>query len=229
MEELSGKTALVTGSTDGVGRLVARKLGQAGARVLVHGRDAERGARVIANPSRSQLRRRSRLRVVAASRSPGPARPQSPTTADPIGCSITTRWCLGTAASGIPDLPPGCDREPAGCTKHTIRHHPHRSKLARGWVVRAGPSPVAPPGRERRSCVRAKPSNAGGSQTKPSRSALTRKPLSKNSRRARVQLFVRNHAFAGTPRRSLVHADARRVCPGNRWPGWSAKHSPSSG
>jgi NAD(P)-dependent dehydrogenase (short-subunit alcohol dehydrogenase family) len=37
MEELSGKTALVTGSTDGVGRLVARKLWQAGARVLVHG------------------------------------------------------------------------------------------------------------------------------------------------------------------------------------------------
>jgi hypothetical protein len=33
MEKLSGKTALVTGSTDGVGRLVARKLGQAGARV----------------------------------------------------------------------------------------------------------------------------------------------------------------------------------------------------
>ena len=49
MEQLSGKTALVTGSTDGVGRLVARKLGQAGARVLVHGRDAERGARVVAD------------------------------------------------------------------------------------------------------------------------------------------------------------------------------------
>src|SRR5947207_7636471 len=48
MEKLSGMTALVTGSTDGVGRLVARKLGQAGARVLVHGRDAERGARVVA-------------------------------------------------------------------------------------------------------------------------------------------------------------------------------------
>ena len=47
MEKVSGKTALVTGSTDGVGRLVARKLGQAGARVLVHGRDAERGARVV--------------------------------------------------------------------------------------------------------------------------------------------------------------------------------------
>ena len=49
MEKLSGKTALVTGSTDGVGRLVVRKLGQAGARVLVHGRDAERGARVVAD------------------------------------------------------------------------------------------------------------------------------------------------------------------------------------
>jgi NAD(P)-dependent dehydrogenase (short-subunit alcohol dehydrogenase family) len=48
MEKLSGKTALVTGSTDGVGRLVASKLGQAGARVLVHGRDTERGARVVA-------------------------------------------------------------------------------------------------------------------------------------------------------------------------------------
>jgi NAD(P)-dependent dehydrogenase (short-subunit alcohol dehydrogenase family) len=47
MEKLSGKTALVTGSTDGVGRLVARKLGQVGARVLVHGRDAERGARIV--------------------------------------------------------------------------------------------------------------------------------------------------------------------------------------
>src|SRR5207245_8620036 len=49
MEKLSGKTALVTGSTDGVGRLVARKFGQAGARVLVHGRDAERGACVVAD------------------------------------------------------------------------------------------------------------------------------------------------------------------------------------
>src|SRR5436305_8641450 len=49
MENLTGKTALVTGSTDGVGRLVARKLGQAGARVLVHGRDAKRGARIVAD------------------------------------------------------------------------------------------------------------------------------------------------------------------------------------
>jgi NAD(P)-dependent dehydrogenase (short-subunit alcohol dehydrogenase family) len=48
LEKLTGKAVLITGSTDGVGRLVARRLGEAGARVLVHGRDPERGARVVA-------------------------------------------------------------------------------------------------------------------------------------------------------------------------------------
>lgn len=44
---LEGKTVLITGSTDGVGRLVARKLGEAGARVLVHGRNRDRGQQVV--------------------------------------------------------------------------------------------------------------------------------------------------------------------------------------
>jgi NAD(P)-dependent dehydrogenase (short-subunit alcohol dehydrogenase family) len=48
MVRLDGKTALVTGSTDGVGRVVAEKLAAAGARVLVHGRDPDRGRRVVA-------------------------------------------------------------------------------------------------------------------------------------------------------------------------------------
>jgi NAD(P)-dependent dehydrogenase (short-subunit alcohol dehydrogenase family) len=47
MSALKGKTILVTGSTDGVGRYVAGKLGAAGARVLVHGRDRERGQSVV--------------------------------------------------------------------------------------------------------------------------------------------------------------------------------------
>jgi NAD(P)-dependent dehydrogenase (short-subunit alcohol dehydrogenase family) len=46
--ELNGKTVLITGSTDGVGRLVARRLGAAGANVLLHGRDRERGEAVTA-------------------------------------------------------------------------------------------------------------------------------------------------------------------------------------
>ncbi len=48
MKTLKGKTVLVTGSTDGVGRRVAERLGGAGARVLVHGRDRTRGERVAA-------------------------------------------------------------------------------------------------------------------------------------------------------------------------------------
>jgi NAD(P)-dependent dehydrogenase (short-subunit alcohol dehydrogenase family) len=42
-----GKTVLITGSTDGVGRVVALRLGAAGANVVVHGRDAKRGAEVV--------------------------------------------------------------------------------------------------------------------------------------------------------------------------------------
>jgi NAD(P)-dependent dehydrogenase (short-subunit alcohol dehydrogenase family) len=48
MPRASGIVALITGSTDGVGRLVARRLGADGAHVLVHGRDQERGERVVA-------------------------------------------------------------------------------------------------------------------------------------------------------------------------------------
>jgi NAD(P)-dependent dehydrogenase (short-subunit alcohol dehydrogenase family) len=47
MTSLEGKTALVTGSTDGVGRVVAEQLGKMGARVLVHGRDRARGEQVV--------------------------------------------------------------------------------------------------------------------------------------------------------------------------------------
>jgi NAD(P)-dependent dehydrogenase (short-subunit alcohol dehydrogenase family) len=40
--DMSGRTALVTGATDGLGRALARDLAAAGATVLVHGRDPER-------------------------------------------------------------------------------------------------------------------------------------------------------------------------------------------
>jgi len=45
--ETKGKTVLITGSTDGVGRVVAQRLAAAGAHVLVHGRDVERGQTVV--------------------------------------------------------------------------------------------------------------------------------------------------------------------------------------
>jgi NAD(P)-dependent dehydrogenase (short-subunit alcohol dehydrogenase family) len=46
---LVGKTVLVTGSTDGVGKLVAQRLAQAGAHVLLHGRSREKGLRTLAD------------------------------------------------------------------------------------------------------------------------------------------------------------------------------------
>jgi NAD(P)-dependent dehydrogenase (short-subunit alcohol dehydrogenase family) len=45
--DLSGKTALITGATSGIGRACALSLAEDGAHVLVSGRDAQRGAAVI--------------------------------------------------------------------------------------------------------------------------------------------------------------------------------------
>lgn len=42
-----GKTVLVTGSTDGLGRALALSLAEQGAHVIVHGRNAERGRAVV--------------------------------------------------------------------------------------------------------------------------------------------------------------------------------------
>ena len=44
---MSGPIVLVTGSTDGIGKATARKLADRGAEVILHGRDQEKGARVI--------------------------------------------------------------------------------------------------------------------------------------------------------------------------------------
>jgi NAD(P)-dependent dehydrogenase (short-subunit alcohol dehydrogenase family) len=43
------RTALVTGATSGIGRAIAFRLGQASLEVVVHGRDATRGAETIAS------------------------------------------------------------------------------------------------------------------------------------------------------------------------------------
>jgi NAD(P)-dependent dehydrogenase (short-subunit alcohol dehydrogenase family) len=45
--KMDGKTVLVTGSTDGVGRYVAGKLAAAGAKVLIHGRDENRATTLV--------------------------------------------------------------------------------------------------------------------------------------------------------------------------------------
>ncbi|MEJ2140256.1 MAG: SDR family NAD(P)-dependent oxidoreductase [Gammaproteobacteria bacterium] len=48
MTPLSGKLCLVTGATDGIGKALARRLLQAGAGVILHGRNAEKMAATVA-------------------------------------------------------------------------------------------------------------------------------------------------------------------------------------
>jgi NAD(P)-dependent dehydrogenase (short-subunit alcohol dehydrogenase family) len=44
---LSGSTALITGATAGIGYAIALQLANEGAEVIVHGRNAERGAKTV--------------------------------------------------------------------------------------------------------------------------------------------------------------------------------------
>ena len=46
--DLTGRTAVVTGSTSGIGAAIAATLAEHGARVVVSGRDTDRGAQVVA-------------------------------------------------------------------------------------------------------------------------------------------------------------------------------------
>src|SRR5258708_32823181 len=45
--DLEGRSARVTGATSGIGRAAPEQLAQHGADVIVHGRDADRGAEVV--------------------------------------------------------------------------------------------------------------------------------------------------------------------------------------
>jgi NAD(P)-dependent dehydrogenase (short-subunit alcohol dehydrogenase family) len=63
MADGKGRTALITGATDGVGRVVAKELGRQGWRVLVHGRDRTRGDTLVREIQQAGARQRSCRRI----------------------------------------------------------------------------------------------------------------------------------------------------------------------
>ena len=103
MRAVEQSTILVTGSTDGLGKLVARELAAAGARVLLHGRDQDRCERTlrelreetgserlawyladlasleqVGTLARQLLEREERLDVLVNNAGLGPASPDAP-------------------------------------------------------------------------------------------------------------------------------------------------------
>ena len=99
---LKGRTALVTGSTNGIGRGVAQALAAAGAYVIVHGRDTGRGARVADAITSAGVRPRScppTWLAGAASIAPWrPAAPSSPA-APSTSWSTTRAYLVGQTAT----------------------------------------------------------------------------------------------------------------------------------
>ena len=76
MTDLNGKTMLITGATDGIGRLTAEGLAAQSAQVLVHGRSEERIAQAVdeiarATGKRPRARLSGRLRVLRRSAGDG--------------------------------------------------------------------------------------------------------------------------------------------------------------
>src|SRR5262245_57355459 len=55
--DLTGQTALVTGSSSGIGRAIALELARAGADVIIHRRSAEQAAEAVADDCRAFGRR----------------------------------------------------------------------------------------------------------------------------------------------------------------------------
>jgi len=60
---MENKTVLVTGGTDGIGRETTLQLARMGARVLVHGRDKEKGTRVINDINQNACKEKASLYI----------------------------------------------------------------------------------------------------------------------------------------------------------------------
>jgi hypothetical protein len=117
VRDLEGKVALVTGATSGIGKAAAVQLAAQGATVIVHGRDAARGAQVVAEIENSG----------------GSARFVPPTWANPQRrCGWPRRSATSTSWSTTPGLP-GSARRQSWPPKRWISCSPPTCKPPTCW------------------------------------------------------------------------------------------------
>ena len=96
---MSRRTALVTGSTDGIGVAIARTLAIGGAQVIVSGRNAERGEQVVESSHEAP----QRLDVVRF-----------------CGLSVVPTWGLFARSAGRTALFAGQGRVPSAALRKLI-------------------------------------------------------------------------------------------------------------
>ena len=121
MNDLAGRTVLVTGSTHGIGREVAITLAAAGACVAVHGRSREAADEVAAVPAHDDRHAIHWLVSTQAERRPGlshaPITPftlANPSDRDRSGQSGVRSWQRSKRCLAPPEhkRPPGDDTTP---------------------------------------------------------------------------------------------------------------------
>ena len=96
----SGRTAVVTGSTSGIGAAIAERLAAEGAHVVVSGRDADRGDAVVdADPRRRRPGRLRRRRPGRLLRRPAGVSPRQRPTCSAAG---STSWSTTPASTRRP-------------------------------------------------------------------------------------------------------------------------------
>jgi NAD(P)-dependent dehydrogenase (short-subunit alcohol dehydrogenase family) len=93
--DLTGRTALITGSSQGLGFTVARGLAQAGAAVVLNGRDKKK-LTAAAEVLRGEGAKKLSVQVASSDKLPGPKR-EWPAWLIPMGCMLL----LGAAYGGM--------------------------------------------------------------------------------------------------------------------------------
>jgi NAD(P)-dependent dehydrogenase (short-subunit alcohol dehydrogenase family) len=92
MATMSGRTALVTGASAGIGRAIAKQLAAEGVEVIVHGRNARRGEEVVDEivAAGDRLASSAPTSPTAVMSNGWPGRPETSTSSSTMPASISS-------------------------------------------------------------------------------------------------------------------------------------------